>query len=102
MQILGENGSLKKNPFKRELAYHPAEGGTHQSQQLEQIRQEASMLSNGMQLWSITAAPSGACCMIDDKVLFEGDTYKGMTVKSIADKKVVLEYKGTPVELKMD
>ncbi|MHC4232902.1 MAG: hypothetical protein ACYSTW_09930 [Planctomycetota bacterium] len=40
--------------------------------------------------------------MIDDKVLYQGDTYRNMTVKSITEKIVTLEYKGTDVELKMD
>jgi hypothetical protein len=93
---------LKKNPFKRELDYSPASGSSNPSQQLAQIRQEADVISMGLELWSITATPKGACCMLDDKVLYEGDTYKEMTVKSIADKKVTLEYKGIPIELKMD
>lgn len=93
---------LKKNPFKREMDYSPASGSSNQSQQLAQIRQEAEVISMGLELWSITATPKGACCMIDDKVLYEGDTYKGMTVKSITDKTVTLEYKGIPIELKMD
>lgn len=93
---------LKKNPFQRELDYSPASGSSNQSQQLAQIRQEAEVISMGLELWSITATPKGVCCMLDDKVLYEGDTYKEMTVKSIADKKVTLEYKGIPIELKMD
>ena len=92
---------LKKNPFKRELDYNPSDSG-NQSQQMEQIRQEAQVLAMGMELWSITATPKGVCCMIDDKVLYQGDTYKEMTVKSIEDNTVTLEYKGTPIELKMD
>ncbi|MHC5183209.1 MAG: hypothetical protein ACYSPI_02900, partial [Planctomycetota bacterium] len=93
---------LKKNPFKRELDYTPRSGSSNQSQQLAQIRQEAEVVSMGLELWSITATPKGACCMIDDKVLYQGDTYKDMTVQSIGDKKVTLDYKGIPIELKMD
>lgn len=93
---------LKKNPFKRELDYNPASGSGDQSQQAEQIRQEAQVIGMGLELWSITATPKGMCCMIDDKVLYQGDTYRDMIVKTIADKTVKLEYKGTPIELKMD
>lgn len=93
---------LKKNPFERELDYTPSPGSSNQSLQLEQIRQEANVRSIGMELWSITATPKGICCMIDDKVLYVGDTYKEMTVTSIMDKTVTLEYKGIPIELKMD
>ena len=93
---------LKKNPFTREMDYTPSAGETNPSQKFEQIRQEAQVITMGMELWSITATPKGMCCMIDDKVLYQGDTYKDMTVRSIADKKVTLDYKGIPIELKMD
>jgi hypothetical protein len=92
---------LKKNPFKREMDYSVGHGGDA-SQRAEQIQQEAQVISMGMELWSITATPKGMCCMIDDKVLYKGDTYKDMTVESIEGKVVRLSYKDVPVELKMD
>ncbi|MHC5103614.1 MAG: hypothetical protein ACYSOQ_09385 [Planctomycetota bacterium] len=93
---------LKKNPFIRgELGGGSGTSGAG-DQRLEQIQQEAQILSMGLELWSITATPKGICCMIDDKVLYQGDTYRNMTVKSITEKIVTLEYKGTDVELKMD
>lgn len=93
---------LKKNPFKRELDYTVDGGDAKLDQQQEMARQEAQVLAMGLQLWSITATPKGVCCMIDDKVLYVGDSYKNMTVTAIEDKVVKLEYKGFPVELKMD
>jgi hypothetical protein len=93
---------LKKNPFIRgEMDSVSGSSGTG-SQQQEQIHQEAQVISMGLELWSITGTPKGMCCMIDDKVLYQGDTYRNMTVKSITKKTVTLEYKGTDVELKMD
>ena len=93
---------LKKNPFIRgEMGGDSGSSGTG-DQRLEQIQQEAQIISMGLELWSITATPKGICCMIDDKVLYQGDTYRNMTVKSITEKIVTLEYKGTDVELKMD
>lgn len=93
---------LKKNPFiRREMDSAPSSSGTG-AQQYEQIRQEAQVIEMGMELWSITATPKGMCCMIDDKVLYQGDDYKNMTVKSITGESVTLEYKGIDVELKMD
>ncbi|MHC5123986.1 MAG: hypothetical protein ACYSOR_07270 [Planctomycetota bacterium] len=93
---------LKKNPFIRgEMGGGSGTSGAG-NQRLEQIQQEAQILSMGLELWSITATPKGICCMIDDKVLYQGDTYRNMTVKSITEKIVTLEYKGTDVELKMD
>ncbi|MHC5183856.1 MAG: hypothetical protein ACYSPI_06230 [Planctomycetota bacterium] len=89
---------LKKNPFIRgEMGGGSGTSGAG-DQRLEQIQQEAQILSMGLELWSITATPKGICCMIDDKVLYQGDTYRNMTVKSITEKIVTLEYKGTDVE----
>ena len=93
---------LKKNPFKRETDYTADSGIAGKSQQLEQVRQEAQVVAMGLELWSITATPKGMCCMIDDKVLYQGDTYKDMAVTSIAEKTVTLDYKGVPIELKME
>ena len=93
---------LKKNPFiRKDMGCDSSSGGTG-TQQQAQIRQEAQVIGMGMELWSITATPKGACCMIDDKVLYEGDAYRNMTIKSITGKTVMLEYKGINVELKMD
>ena len=93
---------LKKNPFIRgEMGGDSGSSGTGDQRQ-EQIQQEAQIISMSLELWSITATPKGICCMIDDKVLYQGDTYRNMTVKSITEKIVTLEYKGTDVELKMD
>lgn len=93
---------LKKNPFIRgEMGEGSGSSGAG-DQRLEQIQQEAQIIAMSLELWSITATPKGICCMIDDKVLYQGDTYRNMTVKSITEKIVTLEYKGTDVELKMD
>jgi preprotein translocase subunit SecG len=93
---------LKKNPFIRGEMEGVSDTSGNGSQQEAQIQQEAQVISMGLELWSITATPKGMCCMIDDKVLYQGDTYRNMTVKSITEKAVTLEYKGTDVELKMD
>jgi len=95
---------LKKNPFVRNETdcVSGSSGGGVGSQQAEQILQEAQVIEMSMELWSITATPKGMCCMIDDKVLYQGDTHRSMTVKSITEKVVTLEYKGIDVELKMD
>ncbi len=93
---------LKKNPFiRKDMDSSPNSSGTGVQQQA-QIRQEAQVIGMGMELWSITATPKGMCCMIDDKVLYQGDTYRNMTVKSITGKVVTLDYKGIDIELKMD
>jgi preprotein translocase subunit SecG len=93
---------LKKNPFIRKEMDCTSSSSGAGTQQQAQIRQEAQVIGMGMELWSITETPKGMCCMIDDKVLYEGDAYRNMTVKSIMKKSVTLEYKGIDVELKID
>lgn len=94
---------LKKNPFKREISYANENDGPNEGDlQAERLQQEAQILSMSMELWTITATPKGDCCMINDKVLYVGDTYNEMTVTDIGQKNVMLSYKGIPVELKMD
>jgi len=92
---------LKKNPFQLELNYASADNSSS-SQKREQVQQEAQVLAMGLELWSITSTPKGMCCMIDDKVLYEGDTYRGMTVTKISGKSATLTYKGVDMELKLD
>jgi len=92
---------LKKNPFKLELDYS-SEGNSDSNRKFEQLQQEAQVLTMGLELWSITATPKGMCCMIDDKVLYVGDTYRDMTVTAIDEKTVTLTYKDVPIELKLD
>lgn len=93
---------LKKNPFDIRDTSAALKSDTAGAQQHEQILQEAQVIQMGMELWSITETPNGMCCMIDDKVLYLGDSYKNMTVKAISEKSVTLAYKGLDVELKMD
>ncbi len=92
---------LKKNPFKREAGSGVSVVSELDLQQrrLEgQIRQIAA----GLQLWSITATPRGVCCMINDKVLYVGDTIEGLAVAQIGEKEVKLELDGVSIQLKMD
>ena len=87
---------LKKNPFKREMGFDMSEMDDAQ-------RQDRVMrLSSGLQLWSVTTTPRGMCCMVNDKVLYIGDTINELTVKSIDEKTVVLEKDGIITKLKME
>lgn len=98
-----EVSELKKNPFQREL------GKTEQKEDLakkaendlKQLRDRAYQQAASLELWSITATPRGKCCMINDKLLYLGDSINELTVKTIGEKTVALEYNGVLVELKM-
>lgn len=94
---------LKKNPFKRELANsnNAPDPKALAESELSYIREKAQQQAAGLKLWTITSTPKGKCCMIDDKLLYAGDTINGMTVKTIGIKTVTLEYNSILVELKM-
>ena len=95
---------LAKNPFELEtfstkLKEKPgAEGNEIDANKLwQQMRRR----SQGMQLWSIVQSDQGNRCMIDDKILFEGDSIKGFKVRQIGDIFVKLESNGVEIVLKL-
>jgi len=89
---------LKKNPFRHEFtAVGPAEAPVDDSARREEIESRA----RAMQLWSVMQSPQGNCCMINDKILYVGDTIDGFLVVRIVDKTVELAANGVTVHLKM-
>jgi hypothetical protein len=101
---LGQIGAneLKKNPFRLEVTA----GETISPEDLTQarrlmLREEVERQSGKLQLWSITERPQNPCCMINDTVLYVGDTIEGFTIRAIESQRVLLEQDGVQVELKM-
>lgn len=93
---------LKRNPFKREVGgSQDIDGANFAELELKQIRETAERQAAGLKLWSITKTARGKCCMVNENLLYIGDSIAGMTVKSIDEKAVTLEYNGVTVELKM-
>ena len=91
-------GELVKNPFKLEvlstnvkeeprIEIKVQEVDTEMVQQ-QQIRQKAKE----MQLLSIMQSEHGNCCMIGDKILYEGYFIKDFMVRQIGDNFVKLEW----------
>ncbi len=58
--------------------------------------------AKSMRLWSIMQSNQGNRCMIDDKILREGDSIKGFKVLQIGDSFVKLESGGAEVVLRLD
>ena len=88
-------GELVKNPFKLELVNAKVEEPRVEITVPEidtelvkqrQIRQKAKE----MQLLSIMQSDRGKCCMIGDKILYEGDLIKDFKVQQIGDSFVKL------------
>ncbi|MHC4185256.1 MAG: hypothetical protein ACYSR4_04910 [Planctomycetota bacterium] len=95
---------LAKNPFKYEMTWTDLspvsstdEGLSADDVQLirqQRLRQQAKDL----QLLTIMQSDQGKCCMIDDKILYEGDSIKGFKVGQISNNFVRLEWDGNPPE----
>ncbi|MHC4456790.1 MAG: hypothetical protein ACYS0I_06800 [Planctomycetota bacterium] len=84
---------LIKNPFNEEIFLGKiSETSDIKEKNLDSVglQQEAKNLH----LLCIMSTDSGNCCMIDDKVLFEGDSIKGFKVRQISDSFVKLEWAG--------
>ena len=90
-----EVGELVKNPFKLELVATEEpqieitvpEVDTELVKQ-RQIRQEAK----DMKLLSIMQSDRGRCCMVGDKILYEGEYIKDFKVRQIGNSFVKLEW----------
>jgi len=78
---------LQRNPFVREK-YFPASGlspeGAGSEAGTEALNSELARQAESMQLFSIMHSDEGNCCMIDDKVLYEGDKIGGFEVCRIS------------------
>jgi len=86
---------LTKNPFMQDTLWAKApEEPQYDSELLrhQQLRRQASQ----MQLLSIMHSPQGNCCMIDDKILYQGDSISGFTVREIASTYVRLASERSP------
>jgi hypothetical protein len=87
---------LKKNPFRHELYLPDFEGF------LDDARKNSNIgTGNNLQLWSIMETQQGSCCMINDKILYEGHSIRGFKVIKITEKSVELMSNGARVILKM-
>jgi preprotein translocase subunit SecG len=91
---------LVKNPFELELFLSDLRGKVDlqegdigvNSEMFKQ--QQVRQMSKDMQLKSIMKMPANkrSCCMIDDKILYEGDLIKGFKVTLISDNYVKLKW----------
>ncbi len=87
---------LKKNPFMYDVGLS-----------LEGVEEDVSAIEftteSDLQLWSISVADGQkSCAMIDDVIVYVGDTIKGYEVEKIESKFVELLGNGRRVKLKMD
>lgn len=81
---------LVKNPFEIFLA--DADETTDSTK---------AVIKDDQQLFTILQTDDGYCCMINDKILYEGDTIEGFKVVQISDDFVKLEFEGVQRVLKL-
>jgi len=98
---------LAKNPFELEtflanLKEKPGAGEkAHEIDANMLWQQQMRQKSKTMQLLSIMQSNEGNCCMIDDRILYEGDSIEGFKVRQIGDSYVKLESNGVEIVLKL-
>ena len=94
---------LTKNPFevKTFLANLREKPGAEEIDAKKLWQQQIRYKSEGMQLLSIMQSNERNCCMIDDRILYEGDSIKGFKVLQIGDSDVKLESDGVHIILKL-
>jgi len=92
---------LVKNPFERQIFL--ADGAeTTDTTEAELLRQKRlNQRKKGLQLLTICQTEQGNFCMIDDKILYEGDVVKGFKVVQVGDTFVKLESEGIETVLKL-
>jgi preprotein translocase subunit SecG len=98
---------LSKNPFELETFLANIRRKPDVEEKDDKIdaemlwQQQMRLKSKSMQLLSIIQSDEGNCCMIDDKILYEGDSIEGFKVCQVGDSFVKLESNGVQIELKL-
>lgn len=98
---------LVKNPFKHEIFLGSLKEKSDTEKRnfdinAEVMRQQRlRQQTKNMQLLSIMATDTSNCCMIDDRILYEGDSIRGFNVRQIGDSTVLLESDGVEIILKL-
>jgi hypothetical protein len=98
---------LVKNPFKLEMFLANVWPGPDAEEEALEIdtemlwQQQIGQKAKDMQLSSIMQSNQGTCCMINDKILYEGDPIGGFKVHQIGASFVKLKCEDTEIVLKM-
>ncbi|MHC4158640.1 MAG: hypothetical protein ACYSSO_06130, partial [Planctomycetota bacterium] len=94
---------LAKNPFKLEMFLSNIKNKEPDIDVELMRQQQLKGQARDMQLLSImqSNADKGNCCMIDDKILYEGDKIRGFEVRQISNSTVWLESEGLEIVLKL-
>ncbi|MGB2808233.1 MAG: hypothetical protein WBC22_10855 [Sedimentisphaerales bacterium] len=92
---------LVKNPFENKI-FLADDLQSSDSKEAELLRQRRlKQRKEGVQLLAILQTDEGYCCMINDKILYEGDTIEGFKVVQIGVDFVKLESEGVETVKKL-
>jgi preprotein translocase subunit SecG len=86
-------GELSKNPFRNDSSQTKIKADNKQVQTI--------VAQSEFELLTIMGTEKGNCCMINDKLLYEGDMINGLRVDKITDRSVVLSNQETQIVLKL-
>jgi preprotein translocase subunit SecG len=92
---------LVKNPFRHDPFAGSLLGDTDEKYSAADGGQSFMQQAGNMQLLSIMKTDEGTCCMIDDKILREGEAIKGFKVRQIGSNFVKLEQNDFEIVLKL-
>lgn len=96
-----EVDQLKKNPFRHGSMINFDLIEVEMGDNSQSAGLMTSNRADSLKLWTIMSSQKGRSCMINDKVLGEGDSISGLRVSFIADDYVELSANGARVLLRM-
>ncbi|MHC4604467.1 MAG: hypothetical protein ACYS6W_14175, partial [Planctomycetota bacterium] len=102
-----QTNELAKNPFELETFLDNAEQNSDTGEwtydtEAERMRQQRlRQQAKNLLLLSIMISDQGNRCMINDRILYEGDSIKGFKVCQIGDSFVKLESEGVEITKKL-
>ena len=65
------------------------------------LREEIRLKAKNLKLYSVMQSQKGVCCMINNKILYEGGVIDDFVVKKISDNNVLLDMSGVEITLKI-
>ena len=97
---------LAKNPFKQELllanAKEKSDIGEVLTLDASLARRRLNERLRNLRLSSIVRSNKGNCCMINDSILYQGDSINGFEITQIGDNFVKLESEGVETVLSLE
>ncbi len=96
---------LVKNPFQLESFINQInENSNNERPSINvemMVREQIKIKAKDLKLYSTMESEKGVCCMINNKILYEGDAIEDFVVKKIDKDNVTLEMEGVETTLKM-